>query len=167
MAGLYSSCADALQALARGPGDFACHDYDTVREVVMCDAWHRLESSGGGAPMTFSEAIRDAWQQMRQACAPVGGVDHELNTPVELAEGQNIPQNIPPAVDQTFDILNAQSQPVGKLVVEATGSMTTCIDGSCHTDFTEPSAANREAILAAIRDIYPTVGYHITPEVTR
>ncbi len=163
MAGLYSSCAEALQALARGPGDFACHDYDTVREVVLCDAWRRLETPGAVTPANFSEAVKESWQQLRQACAPVGGIDHEFNTPVELAEGQDTR----PAVTQTFDILNAQAHPVGKLIVEADGAMTTCIDGACHTDFTEPSAANRDAILAAIRDIYPTVGYHLAPEVTR
>lgn len=159
MAGLYSSCADALRALAQGPGEFACHDYDTVREVVMCDAWHRLETPGADRPASFGEAIRDAWGALRQGCAPSGGITPEENTPVELAE-----QGHTPTVRGSYQLLDRFGDPAGRVVVESGGAITVCIQGDCHTDFVQPDPVRQDAVIAAMQDLYPTVGYHIVPE---
>lgn len=162
MAGIYSSCAEALQALANGPGAFACHDFDTVREVVLCDAWHRLETPGAVTPANFGDAVREAWQQMRETCAPVGGISHETHTPVEMAE-----QRAAPAVQSTYDILDHAGQPVGKVAMQSDGAITVCVHGDCHTDFIQPNPAHQSAVLAAMRDIYPTLGYHLIEERPR
>lgn len=165
MAGIYSSCAQALQALADGPGEFACHDYDTVREVVLCDAWHRIETPGDVTPDTFSHAVQESWDNIRQSCRPDGGIEHEINTPVEVATHHRTPD-----VETTYRIVDVAGHPQGRIAAEKDGAISICIHGDCHTDFRTQSAQERQAILAAIHDIYPTVGYHVvsdTQEETR
>lgn len=161
MAGIYSSCADALQALAHGPGEFTCHDFDTVREVVMCDAWHRMETPEGSTPINFSEAVKASWAQVRQACAPVGGIEHEINTPVDHAEKRDWP--VPPTVSRDYKIVDVQGRTVGRVAAASDGAVTFCVHGDCHTDFRTSPGRDQETILAAVKDIYPTVGYHLVP----
>ncbi len=147
--GRYATCAEALQALAQGPGDFACHDFDTVREVVMCDAWHKMETDH----TDFKTALDQSWSQVKTACEPVGGITPEVR-PEHRAEAVT-----------TYAIMDGQNQSIGRVVVDgADGSVTTCIHDACHTDFLEPAADLRQAIVAAMRDIYPTVGYHLQKE---
>lgn len=162
MAGIYHDCAEALAALARGPGHFACHDYDTVREVVMCDAWHRHETPGDVTPKTFGEAVHESWQDIRRACESQGGIEHETGTPVDRAEDFDhwrIPQ-----VDETYDLMDESDHTAGKIVVQSDGAITVCVHGDCHTDFIQPHLDMRETVLDAMRDIFPSVGYHLVDE---
>ena len=148
--GRYANCTEALQALAQGPGDFPCHDFDTVREVVMCDAWHKMETDH----TDFKTALDQAWSQVKTSCEPTGGITPEVRP--ERGAGSVT----------TYAILDTQNQTIGRVVVDgADGSVTTCIHQACHTDFLEPATDLRQAIVAAMSDIYPTVGYHLQQEV--
>jgi len=162
MAGIYASCVEALRALNEGPGSMACHDFDTVREVVMCDAWHRMKTLGADHPATFKAAVDASWQDIRQACAPSGGIDHETGTPVEKMQMSHPPAA--PQVESAWQIVDQAGQTVGHIAVESTGELTVCVHGDCHTDFVELPPDGREAVIAAIQDIYPTLGYFVKPE---
>lgn len=161
MAGKFSDCATALEALQHGPGHFACHDYDTVREVVMCKAWHDFEGDTTRSIPTFGHAVKQAWADMRTACQPQGGIDHEINTPEEVEYREGRESRTVPDLAEHWKILNTPGQTVGTVAVESDGAITTCIHGDCHTDFKAGEGPSRSAIVAAMRDIYPTVGYHL------
>lgn len=148
--GRYANCADALKALANGPGEFVCHDFDTVREVVMCDAWRRLDTQQSP---TFKAAIDASWADVKTSCAPNGGITPEVRPEDHAAQ------------TETWDILNTHGKKAGVVIVDgADGSVTTCILDRCHTDFIEPQQDLRQAIVAAMQDIYPTVGYTLEKE---
>lgn len=143
--GIYASCAAALDALNNGPGDF-CHDYDTIREVVMCDAWQRMKT---GQVSDFKMAVDAAWADTKSTCAPDGGITPEARESV-------------PTVAQVYPVMDDQHQSAGQIVVEDDGSMTVCAKDRCQTLWQEPSQANRQAILDALRQIYPTVGLSVS-----
>ena len=69
----YPDCATALAA-RQHPDAMACHDFRATREIVLCDAWQRFRN--GQAP-TFAAAVEAGWQDLRQACASVGGITPE------------------------------------------------------------------------------------------
>lgn len=144
MAGIYSSCAEALNALAQGPGQFACHDFDTVREVAMCDAWHRMET---GQHPTFKDAIDAAWQDIHTQCDSSGG-----DTPEHR-----------PRVTKTLNITDAHQQPVSRVAMED-DTITVCDTENCRTVFTNVRSHEHQAIEQAMTDLYPVVGYHVTTE---
>lgn len=161
MAGEFANCQAALEALNNGPGHFACHDYDTVREVVMCKAWHDFDGDHTRSLSTFGEAVKQAWADMRSSCKPEGGIEHEINTPEEHEYREGLESRAIPDLAEHWRILNPTGTSVGTVAVESDGAVTTCVHGDCHTDFKVGEGPQRSAIVAAMRDIYPTLGYHL------
>lgn len=164
MAGEFPNCQTALDALNNGPGHFACHDYDTVREVVMCAAWHKFEQPGHVTPKSFGHAVHEAWQEMRKACQPEGGIEHEINTPEEVERHAYAPSRAQPDVTGDWSVLNAAGQQVGHVAAEGDGAVTICMNGDCHTDFRLNDQQAQQAVVAAMKDIYPTMGYHLVQQ---
>jgi len=45
-----------------------CYDFRNIRAVVMCTAWREIENRR----ISFREAIRAAWAEVKSKCADVG-----------------------------------------------------------------------------------------------
>jgi hypothetical protein len=117
----FADCTQALEALARGLDPQSCHDFRAVREVALCSAWQRFRSSPGDLP-AFSQAVRDAWSSIRTACAAHGGTRPEF--------GFLEPEGAAPRVTGVYQV-RLHGQPIGVLVQEADGTLTSCVGGDC------------------------------------
>lgn len=118
-----NSCAEALRLLDAGLDAATCHDFRAIREVAMCSAWDRLRA----APENwsgFGDALRDAWSRIRADCAVHGGTRPE--------EGFLQPAPEMPHILGVFQV-RMDGVPVGVVVQEADGTLTSCVGGDCRT----------------------------------
>lgn len=85
-----ADCTKALEILAAGMSEGACHQFSEIRRIAMCDGWRRFETHQ--AP-TFSAAIQDSWREIDAKCAAHGGTkpEHGFLQAVERHEGMNAP----------------------------------------------------------------------------
>lgn len=127
-------CREALDLLAAGMDDTACHDFRAIRQVAMCDAWHRMEARGVVTAQSFGDALRDSWATIHTRCEPHGGAVPESG--FLRPAGQRAPTGpynaIAPQVAHVYE-LRVDGRPAGVIVQEVDGTMTSCVGGDCRT----------------------------------
>jgi hypothetical protein len=140
----YPSCSEALDALARGLDDPTCHDFQGIREVVMCRAWQDFRSRSAG---TFHDAVESGWQAVRSACAAHGGTtpEHGFLEAIEAHEGMPRPH-----VTDAFEVRDQHGMTVGVVAVLSDGTATACVADHC-TEYPTVSAAMAAVPGAVVR----------------
>jgi hypothetical protein len=136
-----SDCAGALDRLAAGLDAQTCHDFRGIREVAMCAAWQGMRSR----PQTwsgFGQALRDSWARIRTDCAAHGGTAPESGFLQPTAPAAT------PQVSAVYQVLR-HGRPVGVLVQEADGTLTSCVLGDCRT-WTGPAGGDLPGALSAL-----------------
>lgn len=164
----YPDCTAALKALSDGLNDQVCHNFDGIREVVMCAAWH--EHARGVTPKTFGEHVHEAWQQARSVCKPYGGIKPEYGfmrhdeTHLHVENTEHTPEGVAirfsqsDAQPEVFEI-DKDGKRVGILSREPDGAIATCLEDHCATMETGGDYAFRNSVLHHIRDLLEIQGY--------
>jgi len=110
----------------------SCHDFQTVREVVLCRAWDDVRSRRAE---TFRQAVEDGWGAVRSACAAHGGTRPEFGFLEAVAEHGGVPRVI-----NAYEVRDQHGSPVGVVVELSDGTADACFAGACH-EFPSVSAA--------------------------
>lgn len=140
-----ADCADALALLAGGMSEQSCHDFREVREAAMCRAWNDMRNS----PRTwagFGPALRAAWANIHADCVVHGGTRPEVGF---LAPAPPAPPTPGPAVSAVYQVLR-DGRPIGVVVQEADGTLTSCVGGDCQTWSAPSAGGDLPAALSAI-----------------
>lgn len=120
----YADCAAAIDALARGLDEGTCHDFDGIREVVMCRAWEDFRS---GRTTSFHNAVEDGWSAVRGACAVHGGITPEHG----FAEAIQARAGVEPSVLNAYEVRDRTGRAVGVVVEMSDGTADACAGGAC------------------------------------
>lgn len=138
-----SDCRQALALLSSGLDQQTCHDFRQVREVAMCSAWQSVRAERSWADL--GPALRQAWARIRTDCAAHGGTTPEVGfLPPAAAAPAPAPE-----ISAVYQVLRA-GRPIGVVVQESDGTLTSCVGGDCRTWSAPAAGGDLPGALAAL-----------------
>ncbi len=146
----FPNCSAALEALTKGLDEETCHSFRGLRQVVMCDAWHKTEPF---TPETFHERIESSWAKVRQVCQAHGGTTPEYG----FLSPQRTYEPVSGVIAKVTRIREVKKNGLhaGVIVEEDDGTVNICLDSNCGT------VRRGAGVTENLEAILETAGYEV------